>query len=170
MRQQKSRCLTLNHLLTSICRPRQSSKKAQASCHSLGETTKVTESATMTQQCCNILHQSLSELMINSLPNHLLSGITFVSIFYYKHFQLLLIPLVFAMAALSVLAAIAGAIRVGGADWLKRLIGRARETTASAEIELMSSVSREVCELWNGVNHPFYGLSASKTDYTSPSW
>ena len=74
------------------------------------------------------------------------------------------------MAALSVLAAIAGAIRVGGADWLKRLIGRARETTASAEIELMSSVSREVCELWNGVNHPFYGLSASKTDYTSPSW
>lgn len=74
------------------------------------------------------------------------------------------------MAALSVLTAIAGAIRVGGADWLKRLIGRARETTASAEIVLMSSISQDLCELWNGVNHPFYGLSASKTDCTFPSW
>ncbi len=54
------------------------------------------------------------------------------------------------MAPLGVLTAIVGAIRVGGADWLKRLVGRARETTASAEIELMSSVSHEVCEVWNG--------------------
>ena len=56
------------------------------------------------------------------------------------------------MAPLGVLTAIAGAIRVGGASSLKRLIGRARETDASAEIELMSSVSQEVCELWNGIS------------------
>ena len=54
------------------------------------------------------------------------------------------------MAPLGVLTAIAGAIRVGGASWLKRLIGRARETNANTEMELMSSVSHEVCELWNG--------------------
>ena len=54
------------------------------------------------------------------------------------------------MALLGVLNAINGAIRVGGASWLKRLIGRARENVANAEIELMSSVSQEVCELWNG--------------------
>ena len=56
------------------------------------------------------------------------------------------------MAPLGVLTAIVGAIRVGGADWLKRLVGRARETTAGAEIELMSSVSHEVCEAWNGTS------------------
>ena len=54
------------------------------------------------------------------------------------------------MAPLGVLTAIAGAIRVGGASWLRRLIGRARETNANAEMEVMSSVSHEVCELWNG--------------------
>lgn len=54
------------------------------------------------------------------------------------------------MAPLGVLTAFVGAIRIGGASWLKRLIGRARENFADAEIELMSSVSKEVCELWNG--------------------
>lgn len=76
----------------------------------------------------------------------------FVSIFHRKPLIFLLTPPVFAMAPLGVLTAIVGAIRVGGADWLKRLIGRARETTASAEIELMSSVSHEVCEAWNGTS------------------
>ena len=56
------------------------------------------------------------------------------------------------MAPLGILTAIVGAIRVDGASWLKRLIGRARETTAGAEIELMSSVSQEVCEVWNGTS------------------
>lgn len=54
------------------------------------------------------------------------------------------------MAPLGVLTAIVGAVRVGGAKWLKRLIGRARENFADVEIELMSSVSKEVCELWDG--------------------
>ncbi|KAL9611820.1 MAG: hypothetical protein Q9167_003547 [Letrouitia subvulpina] len=54
------------------------------------------------------------------------------------------------MAPLGVLTAVVAAIRVSGPDWLKRLIGRARENIAAAEIELMSSVSQEVCEVWNG--------------------
>lgn len=54
------------------------------------------------------------------------------------------------MVPLGVLIAIAGAIRVGGSSWLKRLVGRARENKANVKIELMSSVSQEVCELWNG--------------------
>ena len=54
------------------------------------------------------------------------------------------------MAPLGVLTAITGAIRVGGASWLKRLIGRALENNATVEMELLSSVSQEVCEVWNG--------------------
>ncbi|KAH8423178.1 uncharacterized protein LDX57_000932 [Aspergillus melleus] len=55
-----------------------------------------------------------------------------------------------AMAPLGVITIIVGAIRVGGPSWLRALIGRARENTAVAEAELMSSTSNEVCELWNG--------------------
>src|SRR5258706_9012093 len=58
--------------------------------------------------------------------------------------------IIFAMAPLGILTAIVGAIRVGGPDWLKALIGRAREGRAAAEMELMSSTSDDVCELWNG--------------------
>ncbi|KAF8242056.1 hypothetical protein K440DRAFT_169917 [Wilcoxina mikolae CBS 423.85] len=57
---------------------------------------------------------------------------------------------IFAMAPLGIITAIVGAVRVGGASWLKSLIGRARETRAAAEVELMSSTSHEVCEIWNG--------------------
>lgn len=56
------------------------------------------------------------------------------------------------MVPLGVLTAIVGAIRVSGADWLKRLVGRARENIADAEIEMMSSVSQEVCEVCNGTS------------------
>lgn len=56
------------------------------------------------------------------------------------------------MAPLGILTAVVGAIRVDGANWLKELVGRARETTSGAEIELMSSVSQEVCEVWNGAS------------------
>lgn len=58
--------------------------------------------------------------------------------------------IIFAMAPLGILTAIVSAIRVGGPSWLKTVVGRARETQASAELELMSSTSHEVCELWNG--------------------
>lgn len=58
--------------------------------------------------------------------------------------------IILAMAPLGIITAIVGAIRVGGPSWLKAIIGRARESRAAAESELMSSTSHEVCELWNG--------------------
>lgn len=58
--------------------------------------------------------------------------------------------IILAMAPLGIITAIVSAIRVGGPSWLKAIIGRARENRAVAESELMSSTSREVCELWNG--------------------
>ena len=54
------------------------------------------------------------------------------------------------MAPLGILTAIVAAIRVGGPSWLRAVVGRARENRATAEVELMSSTSHEVCELWNG--------------------
>ncbi|KAG0643607.1 hypothetical protein HOY80DRAFT_343704 [Tuber brumale] len=57
---------------------------------------------------------------------------------------------IFAMAPLGIITAIVSAVRVGGPGWLKAVVGRARESRAVAEVELMSSTSHEVCELWNG--------------------
>ena len=57
---------------------------------------------------------------------------------------------IFAMAPLGIITAIVAAIRVSGLIWLKAIIGRARENNAAAEVELMSSTSHDVCELWNG--------------------
>jgi len=54
------------------------------------------------------------------------------------------------MAPLGIITAIVGSIRVGGFPKMKAVIGRARENRALAELELMSSTSHEVCELWNG--------------------
>ena len=54
------------------------------------------------------------------------------------------------MAPLGILTAIVAAIRVGGPSWLRAAVGRARENRATVEMELMSSTSHEVCELWNG--------------------
>ena len=54
------------------------------------------------------------------------------------------------MAPLGILTAIVAAIRVGGPSWLRAVVGRARENRATVELELMSSTSHEVCELWNG--------------------
>lgn len=54
------------------------------------------------------------------------------------------------MGPLGILTALVSAIRVGGHSWLRAVIGRARENHAAVEIELMSSTSHEVCEVWNG--------------------
>ena len=62
----------------------------------------------------------------------------------------LLESFIFALAPLGILTAMVGAIRVGGPSWLKAVIGRARENQATVELELMTSTSHEVCELWNG--------------------
>ncbi|WXC67156.1 hypothetical protein SNK03_012925 [Fusarium graminearum] len=58
--------------------------------------------------------------------------------------------LIFAMVPLGIITAITGAIRVHGPQVARSFIGRARENRALAEIELMSSTSDEVCELFNG--------------------
>jgi len=55
--------------------------------------------------------------------------------------------IVLAMAPLGIITIIVAAIQVGGRAWLKAIIGRARVSRAVAEAELMSSTSREVCEL-----------------------
>ncbi|KAK2759885.1 hypothetical protein FQN54_002619 [Arachnomyces sp. PD_36] len=56
----------------------------------------------------------------------------------------------FSMAPLGIITIVIGAIRVAGPTWLKMIIGRARENKAVAEVELMSSTSHEVSEIWNG--------------------
>ncbi|KAK6352268.1 hypothetical protein TWF730_009099 [Orbilia blumenaviensis] len=58
--------------------------------------------------------------------------------------------IIFAMAPLGIITAIVSAIRIGGPRWLRAVIGRARESKGSAELELMSSTSADVCELWSG--------------------
>jgi hypothetical protein len=58
--------------------------------------------------------------------------------------------IIFAMAPLGIITAINGAIRVSGPPWARAFVGRARENRAASEIELMSSTSREVCEVFNG--------------------
>lgn len=58
--------------------------------------------------------------------------------------------ILFAMGPLGIITAIVGAIRVGGPTWLKAIIGRAKESQAAAEVELMSSTSHDVCEICNG--------------------
>lgn len=57
---------------------------------------------------------------------------------------------IFAIAPLGIITAVVSAIRVGGPGWMKAAIGRARESEGAVEIELMSSTSHDVCELWNG--------------------
>lgn len=56
----------------------------------------------------------------------------------------------FALAPLGIITAIVGAIRVGGGPGFRSLIGRAKESRGSVEADMMSSVSTDVCELWNG--------------------
>ena len=58
--------------------------------------------------------------------------------------------LIFACAPLGIITAMVAAIRVGGPGALQAIIGRARETRGMVEVELMSSTSADVCELWNG--------------------
>ncbi|KAK8186455.1 hypothetical protein BC567DRAFT_259698 [Phyllosticta citribraziliensis] len=56
---------------------------------------------------------------------------------------------IFSMAPLGVLTAIISAVRAGGTPSLRAFIGRAQEGGANVEIELCSSTSRDVCEMYN---------------------
>lgn len=57
---------------------------------------------------------------------------------------------IFALVPLGIVTVITGAIRVQGSRIARSFIGRARENRAQVELELMSSTSGEVCELFNG--------------------
>ncbi|KAI3321405.1 hypothetical protein HD806DRAFT_523893 [Xylariaceae sp. AK1471] len=70
---------------------------------------------------------------------------------------------VLAMVPIGIVTIIVAAIRVGGPPRLKAIIGRAMESRAAVEVELMSSTSNEVCELWNGQD-----VSVNKTDSAGP--
>ncbi|KAK7428443.1 hypothetical protein QQZ08_005062 [Neonectria magnoliae] len=54
-----------------------------------------------------------------------------------------------AMAPLGIITILLDAIRVDGPMWLKALVGRAKENISVAEMELMSSTSHKVYELYN---------------------
>ncbi|RPB06916.1 hypothetical protein P167DRAFT_530502, partial [Morchella conica CCBAS932] len=58
--------------------------------------------------------------------------------------------ILFAMAPLGIITAIVSAIRVAGFPWLRAVIGRSKEGQGLVELELMSSNSRDVGEMWNG--------------------
>ncbi|KAF4887379.1 hypothetical protein CGCF415_v014881 [Colletotrichum fructicola] len=55
-----------------------------------------------------------------------------------------------ACGPLGIVTVIISAIRIGGGQRLKALVGRARESRLVSEQELLSSTSEEVCELWDG--------------------
>ncbi|KAG5302081.1 ankyrin repeat domain-containing protein [Histoplasma ohiense] len=56
---------------------------------------------------------------------------------------------IFATAPLGIITTIVSAIRVYGTPSLRAFIGRAQEGVGTAEAELCSSTSRDVCELYN---------------------
>lgn len=58
--------------------------------------------------------------------------------------------IIFAMAPIGIITAVTSAIRVAGHPYLKRLIGRARESSELVEQELLSSTSQEVYEVCEG--------------------
>ncbi|OJD30013.1 mfs general substrate transporter [Diplodia corticola] len=55
-----------------------------------------------------------------------------------------------AMGPIGIITIIVSAIRVSGPKRLKAIVGRARESLATAEAELLSSTSQNVCEMWDG--------------------
>lgn len=50
------------------------------------------------------------------------------------------------------MTAVISAIRIAGPLWLRAVIGRARESRATAQDELTTSTSEDVCEIWNGTS------------------
>ncbi|KAK0732428.1 hypothetical protein B0T21DRAFT_313512, partial [Apiosordaria backusii] len=57
--------------------------------------------------------------------------------------------IIFGMAPLGIITAVVSVIRVRGTSALKSIIGRAQEPHGQAEMELCSSTSHDVCELWS---------------------
>lgn len=58
--------------------------------------------------------------------------------------------ILFAMGPIGIITAVCAAIRVGRITILKALIGKAQESQEAVEVEVLSSTSQDVCEIWNG--------------------
>ena len=58
-------------------------------------------------------------------------------------------PIIFGVAPIGVLTAVISVIRLLGSASLRAFIGRAQEPYAEAQVELCSSTSDDVCELWS---------------------
>ncbi|KAF8854007.1 hypothetical protein BDZ45DRAFT_597700, partial [Acephala macrosclerotiorum] len=54
------------------------------------------------------------------------------------------------IAPIGIVTIVICAIRIGGNKFLKSLIGRARDSRHDDEIEILSSTSASVREIWNG--------------------
>lgn len=54
-----------------------------------------------------------------------------------------------SLGPLGIMTILVSTIRVSGVKRLKTIVGRARESKATAEAELLSSTSHEVCEMWD---------------------
>ncbi|KAF9768496.1 hypothetical protein IL306_014206 [Fusarium sp. DS 682] len=57
--------------------------------------------------------------------------------------------IIFAVGPLGIITAVVSCIRVSNSTFLKSIIGRAREPHGMPEVELCSSTSENVCELWS---------------------
>jgi len=55
-----------------------------------------------------------------------------------------------ATLPIGIITITVSAIRVAGPTWLKAIVGRASEARGKIELELMTSTSQFVCELWDG--------------------
>jgi hypothetical protein len=58
-------------------------------------------------------------------------------------------PIIFGVAPIGILTAVVSVIRLLGSASLRAFIGRAQEPYAEAQVELCSSTSDDVCELWS---------------------
>ncbi|KAI8716792.1 hypothetical protein NCS52_00973600 [Fusarium sp. LHS14.1] len=58
--------------------------------------------------------------------------------------------IIFAACPIGIITATVSVIRVAAPDGWRSLIGRAMESRATTELELLSSTSPDVCELWSG--------------------
>lgn len=68
-----------------------------------------------------------------------------------------------AMAPVGIVTIMIGAIRVAGSSRLRTIFGKAREPASLSEIELLSTTSEDVCEVWDkrGVVRKVNGGDAS---------
>ena len=53
------------------------------------------------------------------------------------------------MAPVGILTVIIEAIQVVGSSWLQTIFGKAREPATLSEIELLSTTSEDICEVWD---------------------